>query len=107
VNGIPQIGWVQADNQAIQYNAAHRAWLAGIVKDILTTPDGSILVATDTGGIWSVSEAGEGVCLIDTDKPDMWCLARGPDGNQHVFAGGQTDGWLTLPRDTSVQSRHR
>jgi hypothetical protein len=85
-----QLGWSQADSAAILYDSDQNAWHAGIVKDILATGDGIVIVATDTGGIWSVGEQGTGVCLIDTDKPDMWCLAQGPDGNTHVFAGGET-----------------
>jgi hypothetical protein len=84
------LGWSQADVATILYDGNNNAWHAGIVKDILALRGGNVIVATDSGGIWSVGEEGTGVCLIDSDKPDMWCLAQGPDGDTHVFAGGET-----------------
>lgn len=90
MNGLPAFSWSQADSQAISYDSGQDAWHAGIVKDLLVTVSGNVIVATDSGGIWSVSEAGEGICLIDTDKPDMWCLAQGPLAEDHLFAGGET-----------------
>jgi hypothetical protein len=90
VNGIPAFAWSQADSQAISYDSGQGAWHAGCVRDVLVTAGGNVIAATDTGGIWSVSEAGDGVCLADTDKPNMICLAQGPLGADHVFAGGET-----------------
>jgi hypothetical protein len=90
VSGVPELTWSQADAQAILFDITSNAWHAGIVKDILATASGNVIVATDTGGVWSVGETGGGVSLFDTDKPDMWCLGQGPDGDEHVFAGGIT-----------------
>lgn len=90
MNGIPAFSWSQADSQAISDDSGQGVWYAGCVRDVLVTAGGNVIAATDTGGIWSVSEAGDGVCLTDTDKPNMWCLAQGPLGADHVFAGGET-----------------
>ena len=90
VNGIPAFSWSQADSQAISIDSGQNAWHAGCVKDVLLTADGNVIAATDSGGIWSVSDTGEGVCLTDFDIPDMWCLAQGPYSHEHLFAGGAT-----------------
>jgi hypothetical protein len=90
VSALPALQWSQADAAGISIDAGINAWHAGIVKGVLATSGGSVVVATDTGGIWSVGEAGTGTCLIDADKPNMWCVAQGPDGDEHLFAGGET-----------------
>jgi hypothetical protein len=87
---IPSFGWHQADSQAIAYRPDDDAWRAGIVKDILRTPAGNVLVAAQSGGVWSVAESGTGLCVLDSDHPDMWCLAQGTLGPDHCFAGGDT-----------------
>jgi len=98
---IPSFKWYQADSRAINYNPDLDAWRAGIVKDILLTDGGAVLVAAQSGGIWSVTESGTGVCLLDSDHPDMWCLAQGTLGDDHCYAGGdtlfETDVSQTLP----------
>lgn len=88
MNALPAFSWSQADSQAISVDSRQNAWHAGCVRDVLLTAGGNVIAATDSGGIWSVSDAGEGVCLTDFDKPDMWCLAQGPLGPEHLFAGG-------------------
>lgn len=98
----PSLYWHQADTQSILIDDQRDVWHAGIVKDILVTvPNGTVLVATDSGGVWSVSDTGTGIPLLDADKPDMWCLAPGPDGEQHIYAGGvglyETDVSDSLP----------
>lgn len=87
---IPSFEWHQADSQAIAYRPDHDAWRAGIVKDILLTTGGNILVAAQSGGVWSVTESGTGICVLDSDRPDMWCLEQGTLGPDHCFAGGDT-----------------
>ena len=87
---IPSFDWHQADTQAIAYRPDLNAWRAGIVKDILLTTGGNVLVAAQSGGVWSVSEGGAGICILDSDRPDMWCLAQGTLGDDHCFAGGDT-----------------
>ena len=85
---VPQLVWAQADEGSILYDAGADAWHAGIVKDVIVTPTGNVIVATETGGLWSTSENGTATPLIDTDKPDMWCLSQGPLAPDHVYAGG-------------------
>ncbi len=86
---LPALHWSQADSQSIQTDEKSDAWHSGIVKDILVRPDGSLIVATDTGSIWSVGESGTGTPLNDTDKPDMWFVTNGIDGSDHIYAGGE------------------
>ncbi len=90
VPDIPSFEWHQADSQAINYRPNLDAWRAGIVKDILRTSGGNVLVAAQSGGVWSVTESGTGICVLDSDRPDMWCLAQGTLGDDHCYAGGDT-----------------
>jgi hypothetical protein len=87
---IPSFGWYQADSQAIAYRPNDDAWRAGIVKDILRTRGGNVLVAAQSGGVWSVGEGGTGLCVLDCDHPDMWCLEQGTLGHEHCYAGSDT-----------------
>jgi hypothetical protein len=98
---VPAFQWSLATSSGIAIDDENEAWHSGIVKDVLVTTAGNIVVATDSGGVWGVTDTGPGTSLFDTDKPDMWCLAQGPDGPDHLFAGGQglfeTDVTQTLP----------
>ena len=98
---IPSFEWHQADTQAIAYRPDLDAWRAGIVKDVLRTSGGNVLVAAQSGGVWSVAESGTGICILDSDHPDMWCLEQGVLGDDHCYAGGdtlfETDVSQTLP----------
>lgn len=70
-------------------------WNAGHVNDILildtggTSTEPSLLVASDTGGVWIVTTIEVAIPLSDNwDFPNMSCLEKGPDGDSHFFAGG-------------------
>src|SRR5262249_24492389 len=42
----------------------------------------------DTGNVWRAPFTGAPEVLSDFVAPNLTCLAQGPDGPQHVFAGG-------------------
>src|SRR5205807_10664780 len=72
----------------IQMNAAAGAWRAGRVNDILQVePEGGLLAASDTGGVWAITKIAQAIQLSDT-----WCatsmssLAKGPDPPRPVYA---------------------
>jgi hypothetical protein len=101
VSNPPSLYWAQADSQGISIDDRVNAWHAGVVKDVIVTTSGSVIAATDSGSLWAVTDSGTGLCLLDTDKPDFWCLAQGVDGADHVYAGGvglfETDVSQTAP----------
>ena len=51
-----QIQWSQADSLAIQTNNSPEAWNAGHVNGIVKLDQtGNLAVATESGGVWTVS----------------------------------------------------
>jgi len=66
------------------------AWHAGHINDILSVEPGHILVASESGGVWYI-DGGYNATPLSHDwlYPDVECLASGPGGPTHVFAGCQ------------------
>src|SRR5258708_17295238 len=94
----PNVVWLQTDPAGILYKAApdpaQNAWHAGHVNDVIALEDGGILIATDSGGVWTVAADGTTLPLTDNqDNPDITCLAFGPFGPQHIYAGTRHDLW--------------
>jgi hypothetical protein len=98
----PRIQWTLAnsygiwmsDNSEIWF-PAHvdspvDAWNAGRATDVLIRPDGNLVLTSDNGGIWLMSDSGNGtVCVSDRWEDAAFnSLALGPHGDDHVFAGG-------------------
>lgn len=86
------VQWELANSYGIAIDEASDVWHAGHVTDILELDGGdvSLLVATETGGVFTVS-SGVALPLSNSwDKPNVNCLAFGPDHERHVYAG--TDG---------------
>jgi hypothetical protein len=82
--------WVLANPMSIQMDDAGQVWHAGRCVDLLGLGQGKIVVATDTGGVWSVDGAYNATPLSDTwASPDMECLAFGPLGPNHLMAGAR------------------
>lgn len=86
----PAVRWQQASPVSILLKTRPESFEAGHVNDVLVRGNGGLLVATDTGGVWSISaQTFAAFPLSDSwEKPDMRCLAFGPDGEDHVYAGG-------------------
>jgi hypothetical protein len=85
----PTVRWVQATGFGIQIDEQEGAWHSGHVNDIIELQDQSaIVVATESGGVWMIDRNSNSLPLSDTwDNPDVKCLALGPDGPRHLFAG--------------------
>ena len=82
------IRWTLASPFGIQVDEEQDAWFSGHVNDILELDTGGLLVATQTGGVWSVDPISSTSPLSDEwVDPDINCLAFGPDDPRHVFAG--------------------
>jgi hypothetical protein len=96
-----RIRWSLANSHGILIDEAADTWWSGRVFDVLELDVlGTLLVATETGGVWLVSPGKDGTPLSDTwNSPDVNCLAMGPFGPHHVFAG--CDGGVIYETDTS------
>lgn len=82
--------WSLANRRGILFDASVSNWQAGHVNDLLEIDSGSVLAASATGGVWQLlSEFGVPLSM-DWDSPDTYCLARGPHGSVHIYAGGVT-----------------
>src|SRR4029078_1073532 len=84
------VKWELANPYGIAVDERNGVWHSGHVTDVLELDggDAGLLVATETGGVWSISPNGMTVPLSDGwDKPDVNCLAFGPDGDRHLYAG--------------------
>src|SRR5215831_19981794 len=93
--------WVIANPYGILVDAQNNAWHAGRVIDMLSLGGGRILVASETGGVWHIDGAFSATPLSDDwDWPDMECLAFGPRGGNHVFAGCHGGLYETNPSAT-------
>ena len=84
-----RVRWQLATPFGIQVNEEKNMWHSGHVNDIIPLTDvNSILVATETGGIWLVDQDNGSVALsTDWDVPDVKCMAMGPDGTRRVIRG--------------------
>jgi hypothetical protein len=80
--------WGVANPQGILVDDQQSAWHAGRVFDMLSLGAGRILVASATGGVWLIDGAFNGLPLSDDwEFPNVECLAFGPHGGSHIFAG--------------------
>lgn len=80
--------WVVANPYGILVDAQQSAWHAGCIFDMLSLGTGRILVASATGGVWLIDGAFNGFPLSDDwEYPNTECLAFGPRGGNHIFAG--------------------
>ena len=90
MGNIMGVVWGLAIGSGILMNEAEDAWHSGHVSDILPLDGGAsgLLVAAHTGGVWTATAAGATPLSNGWDQPDINCLAAGPDGPRHVYAGG-------------------
>jgi hypothetical protein len=84
-----RVRWQLATPFGIEVDADSDAWHSGHVNDVIVFQDlSSILVATESGGVWLIDSATDPIALSnDWDLPDVKCLVLGPDGPRHMFAG--------------------
>jgi hypothetical protein len=66
------------------------AWHSGRATDVLIRPDGYLVVASDRGGIWLMSDSWPGTICVSNSWEDVefLALAQGPDNDLQLFAGG-------------------
>ena len=85
----PTVQWSLASWYGIQADADADAWYSGHANDVVVLDSGTLIVATQTGGVWSVSGSGTGLVLSESwSNPDTFCLAVGPDDpSKHLFVG--------------------
>src|SRR5436853_1952548 len=88
-NDDPPVQWQLASPFGILIDESKNAWHSGHVNDVIEFTDRSaIVVATESGGVWVLSDSADPLPLSTTwDNPDVKCLAMGPDGPRHLFAG--------------------
>jgi hypothetical protein len=87
------VQWELANSYGIAIDEANNVWHAGHVTDLveLEGGDSGLLVATETGGVWTISPNGTALPMSNGwDKPNINCVALGPDHERHAYAG--TDG---------------
>jgi hypothetical protein len=94
--------WSLVTGLGIQLDDAGEVWNSGCVRDLLPLDEHSVLVATDTGGIWYADDTGNGYSLQDFPEPDMLCLESAHTGwDQNglpirvYFAGTPSGVWAT------------
>jgi hypothetical protein len=86
---VSALNWLPANPFSILIDQGQDAWHAGHVNDVLALDTGAIVLGTDTGGVWLVEGNDNATALSDGwDTPNIGCLAFGPDGPLHIFAGG-------------------
>jgi hypothetical protein len=88
------ITWQPATADSILVNAPLNTWNAGHINDILKTGPSQALIASDTGGVWSLAWSSSSAAALPLSTKwgsvAMSSLAQGPDGVNHVYAGTVT-----------------
>jgi hypothetical protein len=98
--------------------SSRQDWCAGHVNAVLPITGGSeagaLLVGTNSGGVWLVRTATSSApdsaepLSDDWDDPDISCLAQGPAGPAHFYAGASGQVYETNPdQDASIHSWRR
>jgi hypothetical protein len=83
--------WQLAIPKGIQINATTNAWHSGRVEDMVDFADGSVLVGTNSGGLWWADPTGRARVLSDTfNHPNISAVERGPYSQFHIFAAAAT-----------------
>jgi hypothetical protein len=78
---------------------------AGRCLDMVALGHGNIVVATDTGGAWSIDGIYKATPMSDAwQSPDMECLVFGPSGPNHLMAGSRGALYETDPNRSNLTS---
>jgi hypothetical protein len=95
------LNWALADPLAIAIDEPNEVWHSGAARDVIALGPQAVLVASDTGGLWSANRGGTALPLGDFEHPDFSCLLPGVYGDEHIYAGGarlyETDLSRALP----------
>lgn len=109
------ITWQAATPNAIQVSAPLSIWNSGHINDILKIGANSALIASDTGGVWSLAWSSSSAAALPVSTKwgsvAIYSLAQGPDGPSHAYAGTVTNsrspgstGGVLWETDTSAVS---
>ncbi len=89
------VTWQAATPNSILVNEPVNSWNAGHINDILKTGTSQALIASDTGGVWSLAWSSSSAAALPLSTKwgsvAMSSLAQGPDGVNHVYAGTVTN----------------
>jgi len=97
----PKLKWQLVNPYGIDVGAG--SFHAGRTLDVLMTKGGGVLAASETGGVWLLPPSGSGIPLSrDWENTEVNCLAFGPDGEGHVYAGLNNIGGSTTLRETDT-----
>ncbi|TDH28094.1 exo-alpha-sialidase [Segetibacter sp. 3557_3] len=82
------VKWTLANPYGIQVDVTKENWHAGKIISVLVNKGNGIIAASETSGVWLLSESGSAISLSNTwENPDVQCLSFGPDNENQVFAG--------------------
>jgi hypothetical protein len=97
--------WEQADGSALQSSPSHsEVWNSGHLNDVYKLGGGELLVASESGGLWSVATTGLTLPLSTSwTSQYMNSLAPGPDGPDHFYAG--TNNWTESSNGASYPAQ--
>lgn len=105
--------WELVNKGGIEMDSTINAWNAGSTYDMIKIDDQNILLATSGAGVWLINESsGDSKPLSkDWENTHVTCLAAGPNGAHHFYAGCADDpdfpGWLQgalFETDTSLST---
>jgi hypothetical protein len=86
-----RIHWQIASSNAFLINDSADAWNSGHINDVLMRGPTEAVVASDSGGVWSVAWNSNSAAAIPLSTTwgsiNMTSLAQGPDGTDHFYAG--------------------
>ena len=99
----PYVSWTLTNPWGINFDPTNNTWASGRVYAFLALDVLEILLGTEQGGVWMLNPftfVGPLARPIgDFDDPNITCLALGPDGAHHVYAGASQFGtvWEANP----------
>lgn len=99
----PKLEWTLVNRYGIDVGSG--SFHAGRTLDVLTTKRGDVIAASETGGVWLLPRSSAGVPVsTEWENTEVNCLAFGPEGEGHVYAGLRNFGTGTtlLETDTST-----
>ena len=89
------ISWQSATPNSILVNNSTNSWNSGHINDILKIGPSAALIASDTGGVWSLNWSSSSAAALPVSTKwgsvAIFSLAQGPDGANHVYAGTVTN----------------